>query len=193
MVPALQRSFVINGEDSASISTESDSVLPNSRRLFNWVRSFFEELSLYFRNPAFLPSISASLLYFTVLNFAGQMITYLLSVGYTSTHIGIARTVSVMSEISATWIAPEVMTRIGPIRSGLWFISWQMIFLAVAGGIFWGSEQPLIAASGLVGGVILSRIGLRGFDLSTQIIVQEVRRIVCHLEQTNVSIADFVN
>lgn len=36
------------------------------------------------------------------------------------------------------------------------------------------SSNPVISASGLVGGTILSRLGLRGFDLCTQIIVQEV-------------------
>ncbi|KAI9768926.1 MAG: hypothetical protein M1840_004522 [Geoglossum simile] len=173
IVPALQRSPAVDDEDSELTPTNLDSAHQSSRRVIDWVRSFFGGVLFYYHSPAFLPSLSASLLYFTVLSFAGQMITYLLSVGYTPTHITIARTVSVLSEISATWIAPKVMSRIGPIRSGIWFISWQMIFLAVAVGIFWNSEQPLVAASGLVGGVILSRVGLRGFDLSTQIIVQE--------------------
>jgi iron-regulated transporter 1 len=177
MVPSLQRSPAAEDEDPEAVSTDptlDSSNYPSTQPLSGF-GSFFQGLSLYYSSPVFLPSISSSLLYFTVLNFAGQMITYLLSVGYTPTHVGIARTVSVMSEISATWIAPMIMTTIGPVRSGIWFLSWQMIFLAVAVGFFWGVETPLVAASGLVGGVILSRIGLRGFDLAAQIIIQEVR------------------
>jgi solute carrier family 40 (iron-regulated transporter), member 1 len=82
------------------------------------------ELCFYVHHRAFLPSFAGALLYFTVLSFAGQMITYLLSVGYNSIHISIARTVSVAFEILAMWIAPVVMSRIGPIRIGIWFISW---------------------------------------------------------------------
>jgi solute carrier family 40 (iron-regulated transporter), member 1 len=105
------------------------------------------------------------------------MITYLLSAGYKSTQIGFARTFSVALEISATWLAPFVMSRIGPIRAGMWFISWQMICLAVATGIFWSheSENIIFSASALLTGTVLSRVGLWGFDLSTQVIIQEVR------------------
>ena len=35
-------------------------------------------------------------------------------------------------------------------------------------------NKPLVSASGLVGGTILSRVGLRGFDLCAQLSVQEV-------------------
>ena len=42
--------------------------------------------------------------------------------------------------------------------------------------IFWAcaDDWPIVSASGLVGGTILSRLGLRGFDLCVQLIVQEV-------------------
>jgi iron-regulated transporter 1 len=67
------------------------------------------------------------------------------------------------------------MGRIGPIRAGLWLASWQMICLVVGIAVFWEfAERPIVSASGLVGGTILSRIGLRGFDLCAQILVQEV-------------------
>lgn len=102
------------------------------------------------------------------------MVTYLLSVGYTSFHIAAARTGSVIFELSATWIAPLVMSKIGPIRAGIWFLSWQSLSLAGAGAVFWGIKTGILAATGLVIGTILSRIGLWGFDLSSQIIVQDV-------------------
>ncbi|KAG6830995.1 hypothetical protein H0H92_013467 [Tricholoma furcatifolium] len=120
-----------------------------------------------------LPSFALSILYFTVLSFSGQMVTYLLAVGYTSAHIGIVRTASVLFEMSATWIAPRLMNRLSPLRAAMWFLSWQIICLAIGTSLFLGSPVPFVAASGLVGGVIASRVGLWGFDLSVQIIVQE--------------------
>jgi iron-regulated transporter 1 len=102
------------------------------------------------------------------------MVTYLLSVGYNSAHIGLVRTVSVVFEISATWIAPKAMARLGRVRAGIWFINWQMLCVAVAVGAFWAAHSPFIAASGLVASVIASRVGLWGFDLCVQIIIQEV-------------------
>ena len=104
------------------------------------------------------------------------MITYLLAVGYDARIIGFARVFSVGFELSATWLAPRVMERIGPVRSGLWFINWQILCLAVAVSVLRGTEVPILAASALVIGTILSRLGLWGFDLSIQIIVQEASR-----------------
>ena len=103
------------------------------------------------------------------------MVTYLLSAGYNATQIGIARTLLVAFEVLATWLAPWLMGRIGPVRAGLWLVNWQMVCLAAGIAVFWGLfNRPAISASGLVGGTILSRVGLRGLDLSTQIIIQEV-------------------
>jgi hypothetical protein len=148
----------------------------SSSTLFSWIRSLKQSLTLYFRHPVFLPSFALALLYFTVLSFSGQMVAYLLTIGYTSTHVGLIRTVSVMFEISATWLAPWAMNRIGPIRAGLWFINWQLVCLASAVAIFWATrELPFLSGAGLVAGVITSRIGLWGFDLCVQLIVQDVR------------------
>jgi solute carrier family 40 (iron-regulated transporter), member 1 len=139
-----------------------------------WGRlSFVDNLKIYVSQRAFLPSLSLSMLYLTVLSFAGQMVTYLLSVGYTSIVVGLVRTFSTVFELSATWLAPKVMGRIGPLRSGMWFLSLQMICLTVAVLVFWTVPVPFWAAAGLVAGIIISRVGLWGFDLSAQIIIQE--------------------
>ncbi|TIA63497.1 hypothetical protein D6C77_02063 [Aureobasidium pullulans] len=129
----------------------------------------------YFHHSAFLPSFSGALLYLTVLSFAGQMVTYLLSTGYTSTSIGIARTLAVAFEVAATWVAPLLIGRIGTARTGLWGVTWQMVCLGAGTAVFFAKahDDPLISASALVIGAILSRMGLRSFDLSAQIIVQE--------------------
>jgi iron-regulated transporter 1 len=118
--------------------------------------------------------MALSLLYLTVLNFAGQMVTYLVSIGYTSTQIGLIRTLSVIFEMSATWLAPIAASRAGPIRAGLWFINWQLAWVLVAVIMFLNVPSPTFAASGLAGGVILSRLGLWGFDLCAQVIIQRV-------------------
>ena len=82
---------------------------------------------------------------------------------------------SVAAELSGTWTAPRIMNKIGPIRSGLWFLNWQLCCVAGATAtyVIWDSNFKLVAGS-LVVGVALSRIGLWGFDLSVQFLVQEV-------------------
>ncbi|KAL7789675.1 Ferroportin1 domain-containing protein [Trichoderma afarasin] len=113
----------------------------------NLVKQSGSDFYFYLRHRAFLPSIAGAVLYLTVLSFAGQMVTYLLSIGYNSTQIGIARTLSVVFEVS-------------------------MLMAGIA--VFWTFEtNSLLFAGGLVGGTILSRLGLRGFDLCVQFIVQK--------------------
>jgi iron-regulated transporter 1 len=134
------------------------------------------DFNFYFRHRAFLASIAGALLYLTVLSFAGQMVTYLLSAGYTANQVGITRTLSVFFEVLATWVAPWLMERAGPVRAGLWLSSWQVTTLMAGITVFWiFDDKPVVSASALVGATILSRLGLRGFDLCVQIIVQEVR------------------
>lgn len=144
-----------------------------------------KSLPFYFSHPAFLASFSLSLLYFTVLSFSGQMITYLASVGYTPLHIGIARVGSSIFEISATWAAPYLMKRLGVVRAGIWSLAWQMSCLA--GVLAWyfsdfegKGTNSIFSATGLAVGVALSRMGLWGFDLCAQNIIQDVSYFVTH-------------
>lgn len=136
--------------------------------------AWLQDAKSYFTHSVCLPSFSYSLVYFTVLSFSGRMITYLLAIGFTSTSIGLMRTVSVAVEITATWAAPLLISRIGPIRSGSWFVNWQLMCLISAGAFLFYASSATISTAGLVVGTILSRIGLWGFDLSTQILVQNV-------------------
>jgi iron-regulated transporter 1 len=159
-VPALQAS-----KDSATKPTDR-SILAN-------IKLSLSGTSVYVRHRAFLPSLALALLYLTVLAFGGQMLTYLLSLGLSSGLIGVLRGVSAIFEMSATWIAPRIMSHIGPVRSGIWFINWQILCVSVACAFFWLDYNPTLAAVGTVAAVIASRIGLWGFDLSAQMIVQE--------------------
>jgi len=170
-VPALQvpRDQVAPTSPSSSVTT---SRYPLSQFLASRIESISNSLSFYFHHQAFLPSMALSLLYLSVLTFAGQMVTYLVSIGYTSTQIGLIRTLSVVFEMSATWIAPIAASRVGSIRAGLWFINWQLACVLVAVVLFLNVPSPIFAASGLVGGVILSRLGLWGFNLCVEVIIQ---------------------
>ena len=128
----------------------------------------------YFNNPAFLASFSLSLLYLTVLGFSSQMTTYLLNLGFTSAHVSVMRVVAVLLELSATCAAPLLMKKIGAVRSGLWFINEQLVSLALATSLFFtAASHATLAGLALVAGVALSRLGLWGFDLCVQYLVQE--------------------
>lgn len=157
--------------------------------ILRWVYTLFEIIRFYYQHQAFLPSFALSLLYLTVLSLSGQMVTYLISVGYNSFHIALVRTLSVIFELSATWIAPRAMKRINAARAGMWFLSWQVLSLGAAVCFFWAEPVSIIAASGLVAGTILSRVGLWGYDLCAQFIIQDVsicplRRIVSRSSDT---------
>lgn len=122
----------------------------------------------------FLPSIALAVTHLTVLSFSGQMVAYLLYARFSSTQIGLMRTVSVVLEMSATCFTPWAMNKVGPVRTGLWSITWQTACVIGGVTVFCTMDSVSVAAIGLVIGVILSRVGLWGFDLSVQIIVQEV-------------------
>ncbi|KAF2268231.1 hypothetical protein CC78DRAFT_17759 [Lojkania enalia] len=135
-----------------------------------WLRPWKE----YITNSAFLASFALSILYLTVLSFASQMTTYLLTLGFTSVHISVMRLVAVLLELAATCAAPILMSKIGAVRSGLWFVNEQFISIALAVGLYSAvNSQTKLAGMALVLGVTLSRIGLWGFDLCVQYLVQE--------------------
>jgi iron-regulated transporter 1 len=152
---------------SNSQSTNGIPVLPG-------VRQTFRSCVSYIQHPAFLPSFSLSLLYLTVLTFGGQMVTYLLSVGFSSITIGLLRTISTFFELSSTWLAPKAMHKIGAIRCGIWFLNWQIVWVVLAVVMLWIDVPQNYAVVGLLAGTVASRVGLWGFDLSAQVIVQEV-------------------
>jgi iron-regulated transporter 1 len=155
--------------------TSQSDVAPSTRiKLATALTTALSSWTAYFHNPAFLASFALSLLFLTVLSFASQMTTYLLTLGFTSTHVSIMRLASVILELSATCAAPWLMNRIGAIRAGLWFINEQLLSIALAIGLFfYYRDEKMIAGGVLVAGVALSRLGLWGFDLNVQYLVQE--------------------
>jgi iron-regulated transporter 1 len=181
LVPSLQQpSSLDTTEEHADLSPASSSCPTLSSILP------LTSLSFYIGHPAFLPSLSLSLLYLTVLSLSGQMVTYLISSGFTSLEVGLIRTVSTVFELSATFLAPWLMDRIGVVRAGIWSLTWQMGWLALGGALYFrelegGQDERMgltLGALGLVAGVVLSRVGLWGFDLCAQSIVQDVRLLL---------------
>lgn len=140
------------------------------------LRSRMVVLVEYVRHPAFLPSFALALLYLTVLSFSGQFITYLLAQGMSSATVAMLRGLAAVFELSATWLGPWLHARIGAVRSGIWFLNAELVFIALSCAVLW---LPLDALPGiavtltLVTAVILSRTGLWGFDLSAQLIIQD--------------------
>lgn len=131
-------------------------------------------ISRYARSPAFLPSLAYAFLHLTVLSFSGRMIAFLLAVGYDPLQVGIARVVSTVAELSATWISPWATRRLGSVRlAGIWSIIWQTGWLTL-GVVSFQVAGGMLGVTGLVVGVILSRIGLWGFDLAVHNIIQDV-------------------
>lgn len=136
-MPELQQPKPAANGGLSSRETEQQSFLRQCwSRCCGLAQKSFGDFGFYFRHRYFLPSFAGALLYLTVLSFAGQMVTWLLSAGYDSVQIGIARTLSVAFEVLATWIAPWLMRRIGPIRAGLWLASWQFFCLAAGISVF---------------------------------------------------------
>ncbi|KAJ5697526.1 hypothetical protein N7488_011210 [Penicillium malachiteum] len=171
-VPALKKAAAAGrtGETDETLQAHRNS----SEGVLDYLRGSLTPWEEYVSSRVFLPSFALSLLYMTVLSFGATMVTYLLHSGFDSLQVSCMRIGSVAAEVSGTWIAPLIMNRIGPIRSGLWFLNWQFCCVAGAALTFalWDSNSQIVAGS-LIVGVALSRIGLWGFDLSAQFLVQD--------------------
>lgn len=187
LVPALQiskQSMPTQREDEALMEEEALLAPDDPEISVRTPTSYWESIKAYSRSPMFLPSLALSLLYLTVLSFNGQMVTYLLAlppfpntnISYNAAVIGGLRTFSTLSEISATFLSPLLMSRIGPIRSGLWAINEQIMSLLLGTILFvvLNDRSSSAASFPLIVSVILSRMGLWSFDLSVQLQIQQI-------------------
>ncbi|KAL4974719.1 Ferroporti-1 [Aspergillus desertorum] len=173
-VPQLDRSQERQAADIEGDEEQQVEECSAHSKLAQHVRRTADSWREYVRQPVFLASFALSLLYLTVLSFGPTMVTFLLHSGFSSLQVSTMRIGAVLAEISGTWVAPFLMDRIGPIRSGLWFLNWQFGTLAAAVAAFaFASDAPRLVANCLIAGVALSRLGLWGFDLSVQFLVQE--------------------
>ncbi|KAF2727212.1 hypothetical protein EJ04DRAFT_547345 [Polyplosphaeria fusca] len=130
-------------------------------------------ITQYISSVVFLPSFSLALIYLTVLSIGAQTITYLVASDFTSLQVSVIRGVSVITELAGTWIVPPLMERIGVVRAGFWLLAWQVasISLPVTIIAMLDTRSKFVAIC-LVSGICVKRLGLWGFDLAVQYIVQ---------------------
>lgn len=147
-VPALQVAKVTSNEASS----------PSHKDLSERFMDAAAALLSYVRHPVFLPSFALALLYLTALSFSGQFITYLLAQGLSSATIALFRGVAAIFEMSATWLGPWLNKRIGAVRSGIWFLNAELVFIALSCALLWlpafdfqGSGMTLALAEVFVG------------------------------------------
>ncbi|KAI9183248.1 hypothetical protein H9P43_004165 [Blastocladiella emersonii ATCC 22665] len=138
-------------------------------------------LARYLRHPILLASLAMASLYITVLSFGGQMIAYLATEAHLpAPAIAGYRSVAAFAGVVATWIAPALITRWGPVRVGLWSIWAQtaslvpvavFLVLETAGGVT--PDSAMMRTQVLCGCVAVSRVFLWTFDLAHSQVMQE--------------------
>ncbi|KAI9222410.1 Ferroporti-1 [Blastocladiella britannica] len=135
----------------------------------------------YLRHPILLASLSMAFLYLTVLSFGGQMIEWLVvEMNSTAQTIAWYRAVGGVAGVLATYTAPPLITRYGPMRIGLWSIWLQTLslvpaaYVMVRGMYFPGtSDDTAVMVTVLCISVSVSRLFLWSFDMAHTQVMQE--------------------
>jgi iron-regulated transporter 1 len=153
-------------------------------RLHRWPQRTYASWKTYYNSPLFAASFALCILYLTVLSFGGisvhftnigAMIAFLSQYsGFSTPLIAGLRAIAVIVGIAATFLSSPFIHRIGAIRTGIWFLSWQTIFLLPIPLTIFLNLSPGLQGGLLVGFVSISRLGLWGFDLTEQYLVQKV-------------------
>lgn len=120
---------------------------------------------LYLTQEVVIPGVALALLFFTVLSFGTLMTAALEWEGIPAYIIGIARGISAIIGIAATFAYPVLESRISTLRTGLWSVWSQWSFLLICVGSIW-VQNGIASTYMLMGGVSLSRLGLWMFDLA---------------------------
>ncbi|CAO3646608.1 unnamed protein product [Cunninghamella echinulata] len=128
----------------------------------------------YVHHRAFLPSLSMSLLYLTVLSFGGIMVSYLKLIGYDDMPLGILRAAAGISGMASTFIFPYLREKIGIIRIGHWALWFEVFCLLPVVVSFKLSASNPYGPIFLFGGMALSRIGLWLYDISETVLLQQL-------------------
>jgi iron-regulated transporter 1 len=91
-------------------------------QIITWVRTSFEDWSLFVQSPVFPSSMAISMLYFTTLSFDGSMISWLKTNTYSDTLISGMRGIAVCTGLAGTAVMPFLERKIGLARAGNWSI-----------------------------------------------------------------------
>ncbi|CAO3628735.1 unnamed protein product [Cunninghamella blakesleeana] len=163
-----------NNNNTSNYTNLSNHQQQQEERSFTWKD--------YIHHRAFLPSLSISLLYLTVLSFGGIMVSYLKLIGYDDITLGILRAVAGICGIASTALFPLLHHKIGIIRTGhwaLWFevitllpviVSFKLIPPSSSTSWVYSYLSPIL----LFGGMSLSRIGLWMYDISETVLLQQI-------------------
>ncbi|KAE8099092.1 hypothetical protein FH972_017100 [Carpinus fangiana] len=168
-------------EESTLTSQERESALTVNTwesKIIQWIPCL-DAWRVYFQQDVVLPGLALALLYFTVLSFGTLMIADLEWEGIPAYVTSIARGISAVIGISATFVYPVLQSRISTIRTGLWSIWSQWTCLLVCVGSIW-VKNSVLAAYMLMAGVATSRLGLWMFDLS---VIQQMQDNVPEAER----------
>jgi solute carrier family 40 (iron-regulated transporter), member 1 len=104
---------------------------------------------------------------------AGSMIAFLSEYsGFSTPLISGLRAIAVIVGLAAMFAAPRLIRAIGPVRAGLWSLSWQTAILVCAVVALFLPLRWSMQGGLLVGFVSISGLGLWGFDLCEQLFVQ---------------------
>ena len=90
--------------------------------LKSWIKTTYNDWNMFIHNPVFISSMAISLLYFTTLNFDGNMISWLKTNTYSDALISGLRGISVATGLAGTVAMPLLEKRIGLARAGSWSI-----------------------------------------------------------------------
>ncbi|KAG9454502.1 hypothetical protein H6P81_007406 [Aristolochia fimbriata] len=193
---------LISKDKNDSLSSEA---VPSSsengyvRKGINFISKLIciDEWIVYLKQDVVLPGVALALLYFTVLSFGTLMTATLQWKGIPAYVIGIARGVSAVIGISATFLYPVLHSRISTLRTGLWSIWTQWCFLVVCVASIW-VQSGHVSAWILMAGVAASRLGLWMFDLSVMQLMQDLvpesdRCVVGGVQSSLQSMLDLMN
>ncbi|XP_042015608.1 solute carrier family 40 member 2-like [Salvia splendens] len=181
-VSVASRSLVGEVDESVSTSHERESLItsdanysessPKGTMIEKFLSlPYVSAWRVYVNQDVILPGLALALLYFTVLSFGTLMTAALEWQGIPAYVIGIARGISAMVGIGATFGYPVLESRISTLRTGLWSIwsQWGCLLLCVASILM---RSKISSAYVLMAGVASSRLGLWMFDLS---VVQQMQ------------------
>ncbi|KAJ7833022.1 Ferroporti-1 [Mycena olivaceomarginata] len=160
-----------NMADGARSGIRPNSVCRWTRRSRVWLRLQWCDWVEFAQHPIFLSSLSASLLYMTVLSFDGIFLSYLKSeTDFSDPFIAGMRATCVLAGLIGTFMMPWLDRMIGLTRAASWSV-WSEVLslLPVVISLFLSANEHHRAAwnsAMLFGGMALSRIGLWSFDLA---------------------------
>ena len=154
--------------DQNSDSSSSRSSSSSSSSDYN----LWQAITLFWNQKCCGVMISFSFLFMTVLSFDTIMTVYLLFMGMEEVYVGIARGISAFIGFIGASIYPYCREKFGLWNSGTIALIWQVFFVGLAASSFFMSSVYYSLLL-LTVSVLISRIGLWLFDLSSRQICQE--------------------